>query len=73
MAEVFGIEVEDIILDGQIPTEAIGIIKVMDDEGDYRVGYVFSDGLTTWESLGLARSLVLNLERQISHAMGGEG
>lgn len=73
VTEVFGIEVEDIVADGHIPTEVIVILKVIDDEGDARVGYIFSDGLATWESLGLARSLVLHLERQINDATRSRG
>lgn len=70
MAEVYGVKVEDIIPDNFIPTEVVVVVKMLDDDGEYRMAHVYSDGVSTWEALGMARAVVLDLERHLLSAMG---
>lgn len=69
MADVYGVQVEDIIPDSFIATEAVCIVKMLDDDGDYRLAHVYSDGISAWEALGMARAAVIDLERQLARAM----
>lgn len=73
MTDVYGVKVDDIVPDDYIPTEVVVVVKMLDDDGDYRMAHVYSDGVSTWEALGMARAMVLQLELELTQAMRDMG
>lgn len=62
---VHGVEVPDMVDADDLVSEVIVLTKCVDSEGHARLAHSFSAGLSTWEALGIARSLVLTLERDL--------
>lgn len=56
----------DHLPDGFVPLEAVVVVKGLDSDGDNVVYRCATDGLSTWEALGMAVTLVDNLRHGLS-------
>ena len=64
MAEVFGIQIAD-IPSGAQPIEVVVLVKVLTTEGSVALIERASDGLTSWEALGMVTTFGDTLRSQL--------
>lgn len=65
MAEAYGLQVTD-LPEGYTPLEAIGAIKVLNEEGEIELWGFQSDGLTYWEALGILTVSIKEYDHQVT-------
>lgn len=71
MSSMFGMELPDLPED-VTALECIMSIKALDDEGNVRLFERQSPGLTTWEALGMAHTLMDSFAQGLTRTAEGD-
>lgn len=55
----------DYSLDGDMPIEAVAVVKMMDSEGRIYLAHRSTSALRCWDIIGMLRSMQLDVECQL--------
>lgn len=65
MPDVFGVRLEE-LPEGISPIEALVVVKALDEDGDLTFYSRCSDGLSTWEAIGMLITTTDQLRKAFS-------
>jgi hypothetical protein len=59
---VFGLDTYAELPEGWTPLEAVVVVKCLDEGGEVKMFHTATESINSWEALGMARDLELQLE-----------
>lgn len=62
--EIFGLEAPG-LPDGWTPLEACAVVKALDENGIVRLALRYTQGVSTWEALGMVRAADITISEDL--------